>query len=152
MRLKKRRRRAKVQKCRSGRGSKSLAASPLQSGLASHLSPSPLLLHHRPPPRPGRRGGAPPQPIHPPAPPSHDHSTTSAIHHQHSQHPVPPSPPSTSATPPIHLSLLLPLATHVLDQPLGSPTSDLPRASNCCCFPPRPYCCYSTSSAPLLLL
>uniref|UniRef100_A0A453BFW2 Uncharacterized protein n=1 Tax=Aegilops tauschii subsp. strangulata TaxID=200361 RepID=A0A453BFW2_AEGTS len=72
---------------------KSLAASPLQSGLAS-LSLT-LLLHLRPPPQPGRRGGAPPASrlI------THLHPSIGAASHDHLHH-GPPAPYHPSCQPP----------------------------------------------------
>ncbi|XBI55008.1 hypothetical protein VPH35_036911 [Triticum aestivum] len=83
--------------CRSGRGSKSLDCLHSPSGLATSpsLSPSPLLLHLRRPPRPGRRGGVPPQFIHPPAP---SITSTNTQRYHHLLPLAPPSPPAASAT------------------------------------------------------
>uniref|UniRef100_A0A452YKQ2 Uncharacterized protein n=1 Tax=Aegilops tauschii subsp. strangulata TaxID=200361 RepID=A0A452YKQ2_AEGTS len=50
--------------------------------LLSHLSPSPLLLHLRPPPRPGRRGGAPSSHHSITVPPTPS-ITNANTHHQH---------------------------------------------------------------------
>ena len=78
-------------KTQQRRGSKiPSAADPHRAWLIS-LSPSPLLLHLRPPPRPGRRVGAPPTS----SPISIHHSTITSIHQrratQHLHH-APPAP------------------------------------------------------------
>ena len=123
MRLKKRRRRAKVQKCRSRRGSKSLAASSLRPGLAS---PSPSL---DPFSTSGRRRGQagvaarhqhlhhhPALPINPSSNPPAPTSTT----HQHIQPHHPSAPPATT------ISFHPAPATSI---------HQCNRASSPCCFP-----------------
>ena len=89
-------RRAHVQTSKSAvRGSKSLGhyTIPLEPGIFISLT---RLLHHRPPPRPGRRGGAPTSATQP---------SIRAIHHHHSpaqpraiHHSISPAPPTSAAT------------------------------------------------------
>ena len=140
-------------------GIKSLALSIPKIGLGTHLSPSPLLLHLRPPPRPGRRGGAPPS-ISPcstraTAPSPASTSTNPSPHRRQHTPPIHPATRAIASPLRLHPTLARPTRRGVwlparLSPPFCSFSHAPPAAASlprCCSSSSFPSCC-SVSAAP----